>query len=93
MVDCAPHCPGGFLNDPFCLGNCFFQPAPDDPHRLLVVLRVTLRRGQLHELFINYGPDYWDEVHLAALSPVARAQCEAFYAPGGPYDAWLHAGA
>ena len=93
MVDCAPHCPGGYLNDPFCLGNCFFQPAPDDPHRLLVVLRVTLRRGQLHELFINYGPAYWDEVHLSALSPAARAQCEAFYAPGGPYDAWLNASA
>ena len=42
MVDCDPHCPGGYLNDPFCPGNCFFQPAPDNPHRLLVVLRVTL---------------------------------------------------
>ena len=52
-------------------------------HRLFVVLRVTLRRKQLHELFVNDGPaDYWDEVHLAALPPDARARCEAFYAPG-----------
>ena len=92
MVDCDPCCPGGYLNDPFSPGNCFFQPSPDKPHHLLVVLRVTLLQGQLHELFTNYGPAYRDAAHLATLSPAARARCEAFYSPRGSYHSWLAGG-
>ena len=28
---CAPECAMGYLNDPFTLDNCFFQPDPSNP--------------------------------------------------------------
>ena len=43
MVDCAPECAMGYLNDPFTLENCFFQPDPSNPCRLLIALRIGLR--------------------------------------------------
>ena len=50
----------GFLNDSLGLSNCFSQPDPSNPHRLLLILCVGLRRGQLHELdVINYGKPFW----------------------------------
>ena len=68
LVDCAQECAMGYLNDPFTLANCFFQPDPSNPCRLLIVLRVGLRRGQLHELFVNYDKPYW-ETHAEYLPP------------------------
>ena len=78
LVDCDPDCAVGYLNDPFQVANCFFQPDPENPRRLLVVLRVGLQQGHLHELYVNYGADYWWE-HYHLLSPTSRRACEAFY--------------
>ena len=68
----------GYLNDPFCTANCFFQPDPDNPNRILLILRVNLHRGQLHELFVNYGASYW-RLHFHLLSAEAQQACAAFY--------------
>ena len=75
MVNCDSDCSVGYLNDPFRLANCFFQPDPTDPHRILVVLRVNLRQGQLHELTVNYGADYWMEYyHLLSATTLVFPQ-------------------
>ena len=78
MVDCDPACPMGYLNDPFRLANCFFQPDPDDHNCILLILRVNLHQGQLHELYVNYGASYW-RLHFHLLSAEAQQACAAFY--------------
>ena len=78
LVDCHPHCAMSYLNDPFTLGNSFLQPDPSDPCRVLIVLRVSLKRGQLHELYVNYGKPYW-QTFAVNLDPEARIRCYDFY--------------
>ena len=78
----------GYLNDPFTLANCFFQPDPTNPCRLLIVLRIGLRRGQLHdELFVNYDKPYW-ETHADYLPPEVRLRCFDYYKFYKVYNPW-----
>ena len=87
MVDCAKECAMGCLNDPFTLANCFFQPDPSNPCSLLIVLRIGLRRGQLHELFVNYDKPYW-ESHAEYLPPDVRLRCFDYYNFFKFYNPW-----
>ena len=44
-------------------------------HQILVVLRVNLCQGQLHELTVNYGADYWMEYyHLLSATTLVFPQ-------------------
>ena len=80
IVDAHVHCAVGYLNDPFEEANCFFQPDPDNPLRIILVNRVHFPRHGIYELTVNYGWDYWKD-RLRLLSSEARRRCIAFYRP------------